>query len=108
MTSSPPARRLAPELRLFGRGPLGLGRAAGGVPLDLGLDRGAGFPKEILVVLHGEVVAGAQQIAALLEVRVHETCHQLVMPLGRVPIGPVLRQLAQHANPPEPWTRRST
>jgi hypothetical protein len=29
------------------------------VPLDLGLDRGAGFPKEILMVLHGEVIAGA-------------------------------------------------
>src|SRR5437763_16055141 len=34
--------------------------------------------------------------------RVHETRHQLVMPLGRVPIGPVLRQLAQDAEAARP------
>src|SRR5689334_14328785 len=31
--------------------------------------------------------------------RVDETRHQLVMPLCRVPIGPILRQLAEHAEP---------
>src|SRR6516162_10560990 len=34
--------------------------------------------------------------------RVYKTRHQFVMPLGRVPIGPILRQLAQHAKPARP------
>jgi hypothetical protein len=45
---------------LFRRWPFGFACAAGGVAVDLGLDRGAGLPEEILVVLHGEIVAGAQ------------------------------------------------
>ena len=46
--------------RLFGRRPLCLGSASGGVPVDFGLDRRTRLPEEVLVVLYGKVVAGAQ------------------------------------------------
>src|SRR5260370_5199986 len=82
------------KLRLLRRGPLGRGDAPRGVPVDLGLDRRPGLPCEVLVVARRQIIAAAQQLAALLEVRVHKARHQLVMPRVRRPIGPVLRELA--------------
>src|SRR5947208_2037932 len=67
---------------------------ARGMPVDLLLDRGAGLADKVLVTARREIVAAPQQIAAFLEMRVHEARHQLVVPLGGFPIGPVLRQLA--------------
>src|SRR5262249_52978665 len=86
-----PPRGEASGSGLFRRRPLGLGCAAGGVTVDLGLDRSTRLAEEILVVLHGEIVAGAQQIATLLEMRVDEARHQLVVLFRGVPVGPVLR-----------------
>src|SRR5690349_13510539 len=69
---------------------------AGGVLIDRLLDRRTGAPDEIGAVADRVIVAAAQQVAALLEVRVDEAGHQFVMPFCLLPIGPVLRQLAQN------------
>ena len=70
---------------LFGSRPLG------GMTVDFGLDCCTRLAEEILVVPHGEVVAGAQQVAAFLKMRVDEARHQLVVLFGGIPVGPVLR-----------------
>src|SRR4029077_2676401 len=86
----------ASDFALFGCFLLAL---AGSVLVDRLLDRRAGAPDEIGAVTDRVIVAAAQEVAALLEVRVDEPGHQFVMPLRLLPIGPVLRQLAQDAEP---------
>src|SRR6185369_12067096 len=69
------------------------------VPVDLFLDCRRRLSGKVDVVVGGVIVAPPQEVAAVLEMRVHEAGHQLVMPLGGFPIAPVLRQFAQHAKP---------
>src|SRR6185312_3951738 len=70
-----------------------------GMGIDGLLDRRGGLAGKVDVMARREIVAALQQLAALLEFRMDEAGHQLVMPLGRLPVGPILRQLAQHAEP---------
>src|SRR5438045_5241372 len=82
---------------LFCCGPLRLAGSSGRMAIDLGLDRGTRLSEEVLVMARREGVAAAQQVPALLEMRVDKARHQLVMLFGRVPVGPVVRQFANHA-----------
>src|SRR5262249_16312288 len=64
------------------------------VLIDRLLDRRSGAAGEIDVAAGGVVIAAPQQVAALLEMRVHKPRHQFVMLFRGVPIGPVLCQFA--------------
>src|SRR5438034_6605292 len=54
------------------------------------------LPGEVDMMAGGIIIAALEEVAALLEMRVHKSRHQFVMPLCRLPIAPVLRQLAEH------------
>src|SRR6185312_6944753 len=69
------------------------------LPVDLRLHRRGGLADELVMMRPGVVVALAPPFARTLEMRVHVARHELVMPPGRVPVGPVLRQLHDHAEP---------
>src|SRR5438034_6672799 len=60
------------------------------------------LPGEVDMMAGGVIIALLEEVAALLEMRVHKSRHQFVMPLCRLPIAPVLRQLAEHAKAARP------